>query len=301
MGPAGRVFLLYLVLGSYPCSSSKKKNLQSVCGRPVYSGRIMGGQDAPAGRWPWQVSLHFSQQPICGGCLISNRWILTAAHCIQLQWIPFLYTVWMGSTQAGFSKTGVKHYVSQIILHPTSEDTMADIALLKLLSRVTFNSLVLPICLPNVTKQQTLPDSCWVTGWGNVKENESTDYIHPLQEAEISVIGRQACEYLYNPTSFFLPGEEAFIKEDMICAGDNNRKDSCKGDSGGPLSCYTNGVWTVIGLVSWGYQCAKSLPGVYTNVIYYQKWIKATISRAEVWRPTIWTYLIFFFLFYHSL
>lgn len=67
------------------------------------------------------------------------------------------------------------------------------------------------------------------------------------------------------------------------------------------MSCHIDGVWTLIGLVSWGAECGKSLPGVYTSVIYYQKWINATISRAEILRPTIWTYLTSFPLLYSSL
>ena len=57
-----------------------------VCGRPVYSSRIVGGQDAADKRWPWQVSLHLGQTHICGGSLISDRWILTAAHCLHM-WV----------------------------------------------------------------------------------------------------------------------------------------------------------------------------------------------------------------------
>uniref|UniRef100_G1NXP8 tryptase n=1 Tax=Myotis lucifugus TaxID=59463 RepID=G1NXP8_MYOLU len=300
MGPAGSVFLLFLVLGSWPCSSFKKNDLQSVCGRPVYSGRIVGGQDTVEGHWPWQVSLHYGQTHICGGSLISDRWILTAAHCLQKTWIPFIYSVWLGSIKIDYSNNGVKHHVFKIIFHPQSQNTTADIALLKLASRVTFTSFILPICLPNITKQLTIPGSCWVTGWGQVKENEG-NYTSTLQEAEIPVIDRQTCDYLYNPLIIIVPELEAIIKEDMICAGDIHRKDSCKGDSGGPLSCHIDGVWTLIGLVSWGLGCAESLPGVYTNVIYYQKWIKATISRAEVWGPTIWTYLTYCSLFCCSL
>lgn len=67
------------------------------------------------------------------------------------------------------------------------------------------------------------------------------------------------------------------------------------------MSCHIDGVWILIGLVSWGAECGKSLPGVYTSVIYYEKWINATISRAEVWGPTIWTYLTSCSLLYSSL
>ncbi|KAF6306976.1 serine protease 48 [Rhinolophus ferrumequinum] len=301
MGPSGCVFLLSLLLGSCPCSSPQKKDLQSVCGPPVYSGRVVGGQEAVKGPWPWQVSLHCGETHLCGGSLISERWILTAAHCIKATWIPLLYTVWLGSIKIGYSNDGVKHHVSTIIIHPKFQDVTADIALLKLVSRVTFTSFILPICLPRITKQLTIPGSCWVNGWGKVKENED-DFTSTLQEAEIPIIDHQTCEHLYNPIHSILPELEPVIKEDMICAGDTHTgKDSCKGDSGGPLSCHIDGVWILIGLVSWGIECGKSLPGVYTNVTYYQKWINAIISRAEVWGPTIWTYLTSCSLLYCSL
>nr|XP_012418565.1 PREDICTED: serine protease 48 [Odobenus rosmarus divergens] len=281
MGPAGSAFLLSLLLGSCPSSSPKKKDLQSVCGRPVYSGRVVGGQDAAAGHWPWQVSVLLGQNHVCGGSLISDRWILTAAHCLKKNWIPLLYTVQLGSIQIDQPSQSVKHRVFKIIIHPQIQHTTADIALLKLVSRVTFTSFILPICLPWITKQLKIPASCWVTGWGKVKED--TDYPSILQEAEISVFDRQTCEQLYNPIGSMLPESEPVIQDDEICAGDTAKmKDTCKGDSGGPLSCHINGVWTQIGLVSRGIGCAESLPGVYTSVIYYQKWIKTTISRAEV-------------------
>lgn len=87
-------------------------------------------------------------------------------------WIPFFHTVWLGSIDVDNLDNGVKHHVSKIIIHPKFQDDTADIALLKLASRVTFTSFIRPICLPNITKQLRIPGSCWVTGWGEVKENE---------------------------------------------------------------------------------------------------------------------------------
>ncbi|XP_006174483.2 LOW QUALITY PROTEIN: serine protease 48 [Camelus ferus] len=282
MGPAGCLFLLPLLLGSCLSFSLQKKSLQSVCGRPVYSSRVVGGQDAAARRWPWQVSVQIGGTHICGGSLVSDRWILTAAHCISTKWIPFLYTVWLGSTEIGSSNTGVRHQVSRIVLHPKYQGTTGDIALLRLLSRVTYSSSIMPICLPNVKQKWKVPDFCWVTGWGKLK-NEDSDYASTLQEAKIPIIERQTCEKIYNPVGFLLPETEPVIQESMICAGDlKQKKDACQGDSGGPLSCQIDNIWIQIGLTSWGVGCSQSFPGVYTNVIYYQQWVNTVISRLEV-------------------
>ncbi|KAM5255325.1 LOW QUALITY PROTEIN: serine protease 48, partial [Ctenodactylus gundi] len=240
------------------------------CEQPIYSGRIVGGHDATAGHWRWQVSLRFSQNHICGSSLISDRWTRT-----------FLYSVWMGSTEADYSGQVVEYHVSQVIIHPKSKEKDADIAFLKLSSRVSCTSLIMPICLPNVTKQLTIPASFWVSRWGKVKKDD--DYPSTLQEAEVSVISHQACERLCNPVGIFFPALEPVIKGDMICTGDRQTgTDSCKGDGGwGALSCRIAGIWTQTGLVSWGMDCGKTLKGVYTNMIYYQL-INATISRANL-------------------
>ncbi|ELW50429.1 Serine protease 48 [Tupaia chinensis] len=255
MGPAGRAFWLFLLL---------------VCGRPVYSSRIVGGQEAEVGRWPWQASLLLDQTAVCGGALISDR-----------TWNAFSYSVWLGSINTEYSKKGAEYFVSKIVFHPKHRNITADIALLKLSSKVTFTSFILPICLPGIAKQLTIPASCWVTGWGKVKDS-SDNYPSVLREAEVPVIDRQACERLYNPVGVFLPELEPVVKTDMICAGDvHKRKDSCKGDSGGPLSCHIDGVWVQIGVVSRGEECGR-LPGIYVSVPYYHKWIWTIISRAEV-------------------
>ena len=85
--------------------------------------------------------------------------------------IPFLYTVQLGSVDRDNLDEGVILRVSRIVIHPTYSNVSGDIALLRLFSRVTYSSSILPICLSNVKKKRLIiPDSCWVTGWGKLKQ-----------------------------------------------------------------------------------------------------------------------------------
>ncbi|KAK7801328.1 hypothetical protein U0070_016196 [Myodes glareolus] len=205
----------------------------------------------------WQVNLQFGQTHICVGSLISECWVRAlGTDSSTLRQFVFLYSVRLGSIDVNHSSKDKEYYVSKIITYPSHYGITRDIALLKLSSTVTFTALILPICFPSL-------------------------YPSTLQEAEVPLISNEGCKQLYSPIGIFLPELESIIEEDELCAGDIQTKDSCKADSGGPLSCHIDGVWVLMGVVSWGLECGKSPPGVYVNVTYYPNWIKAIISRAR--------------------
>ncbi|XP_067238458.1 zgc:100868 isoform X2 [Chanodichthys erythropterus] len=246
-----------------------------VCGKARLNSKIVGGQDAPAGAWPWQASLHWNGGHRCGGSLINNQWVLTAAHCFADP-TPGL-TVYLGrQTQDGPNQFEVSRSVSNIIKHPNYDSISHDndITLLQLNSTVTFTDYIRPVCLASSSSTFFSSTVSWVTGWGNIKSGVSLPSSKPLQEVDVPIVGNRQCKCLYGVSK---------ITDNMICAGLlEGGKDSCQGDSGGPMVSKQGSVWIQSGVVSFGEGCAlRKFPGVYARVSKYQNWINEKITTNQ--------------------
>ncbi|KAL1781648.1 transmembrane protease serine 4 isoform X1 [Sigmodon hispidus] len=234
------------------------------CGKSSKTPRVVGGIEASVDSWPWQVSIQYEKQHICGGSILDLHWILTAAHCFRKHLDLSNWKVRVGSDKLDhfLSLPVAKIFVTEHnALHPKEKD----IALVKLQSPLTFSDTVRPICLP-FSDEELIPDTpLWVIGWGFTEQNggKMSDV---LRQASVQVIDSTRCN-----------AEDAYqgeVTAEMLCAGiPQGGVDTCQGDSGGPLM-YHSGRWQVVGIVSWGYGCGSpSTPGVYTKVTAYLNWI----------------------------
>ncbi|XP_078509282.1 transmembrane protease serine 9-like [Lissotriton helveticus] len=244
-----------------------------VCGHPTISNRIVGGEDAQEGSWPWQISLEKNGFHICGGSLITNQWVVSAAHCFSRPIYTSSYVVRMGAYQLSISSYNeVRSNVMNIWVNwnYTSTGSLGDIALLELETPVTFTDYIQPVCLPSASIKLPVGMSCVVTGWGNTGEGVNLQYPKTLQEVEVPIVDQQVCNSLYGN-----------ILYDMVCAGNlEGGKDSCQGDSGGPMVCKFGSTWLLAGIVSWGEGCARpNYPGVYTRVSVYEDWIRQHVPE----------------------
>ncbi|NXA52588.1 PRS55 protease, partial [Nothocercus julius] len=227
---------------------------------PRQGERIIGGTDAEAGDFPWQVSIQTKGTHFCGGTIISSWWILTAAHCFGKELPPDL-TVVLGGID--LSQKLERKKLNSLILHEKydSESLENDIALILLDSPIQSSDQKLPVCLPFISDPHVWKD-CWVAGWGTTAAASRV-----LQKVEVKLISKEQC-------SKWVP----HLADSMLCAGlEEGGRDACQGDSGGPLVCTQRNSrrWFAIGLVSWGEGCGeKQKPGVYTSVYSYLNWIQ---------------------------
>uniref|UniRef100_A0A8C3UH73 Transmembrane serine protease 4 n=1 Tax=Catharus ustulatus TaxID=91951 RepID=A0A8C3UH73_CATUS len=233
----------------------------SNCGQSVRTPRVLGGSPAAIEAWPWQVSLQYRKEHICGGSIIGPGWVLTAAHC-------FNWRVKAGSDLLSGAATLAVEKVFLAEVTPASPKDN-DIALVKLHSPVHDSGE--PICLPYFDEELVPGTPLWVIGWGYTEEHGKLS--ERLQQAEVELIDKQSCN---------LAAYHGDVTERMLCAGlPQGGVDTCQGDSGGPL-LYSGGRWQVVGIVSWGQGCGTpSTPGVYTSVRAYLDWI-STVRRVSL-------------------
>ncbi|XP_043556130.1 transmembrane protease serine 3 [Chiloscyllium plagiosum] len=262
---------------STECSSGKVTSLKCLeCGsRPQYTSRIVGGNVSVVGHWPWQASLHFDGQHLCGGSIIASQWIATAAHCVVEFIFLTSWKVYVGIVEQPLTDSS-SYIVEKIIHHKKYKGRTYDydIALIKLARPLMFNDWIQPICLPNSGQEFAEGTACWISGWGLTAEGADEISVS-LMEAQVPLISNHVCS---RPEIYYKR-----ISSRMICAGYlQGGVDSCQGDSGGPLACKENSVWKLVGITSWGAGCAnQNKPGVYARVTEYLDWIHKQMEREE--------------------
>ncbi|KAK9977441.1 hypothetical protein ABG768_019255 [Culter alburnus] len=247
-----------------------------VCGQAPLNNKIVGGQNAVAGSWPWQVSIQSAsfRGHFCGGSLINKDWVLSAAHCFQSSSLGTI-GVYLGlQSLSGSNPNQVYRTVSRFINHPSynnpSDDN--DIALLQLSSSVTFSDYIKPVCLAAAGSTFAAGTESWVTGWGALQSGGTAPDI--LQEVMIPIVSNSDCNNAYG----------GGITSNMMCAGLLNQggKDACQGDSGGPMVSRNGSLWIQSGIVSFGIGCADpKYPGVYARVSRYQDWINSYMGSNQ--------------------
>lgn len=240
------------------------------------SHKIVGGADAESGDLPWQAAYAVGNGNqyfvICGGTLVAERWVVTAAHCTYGKAMDGTgQRVYLGAHNlANVESTRSDFDVTQVIEHPDYDDdaTTNDIALLKLGQPVVYTDYIQPACLPAQGQDPIVGQECLASGWGALEEDGPTPDI--LQVVSLPIISNQQCADLNN----------AAILDHMICAGiEEGGIDACQGDSGGPLVCGDSTGYTLHGVTSWGFGCARpERPGVYTRMADFVDW---TIQNME--------------------
>lgn len=250
------------------------------CGRSPFATRIVGGTESRQGAWPWSVVLGRPQSggrfgAVCGGSLIDDRHVLTAAHCFPGGSNSGITHVRLGEHNVDSSRDGASPLdisVSRVTNHESydANSLKNDIAVLRLSRSVSFTSDIAPICLPDayIENDLTRVGDPTIIGWGSTRTGGSTSSV--LRQAPINVVDVSTCNNAYRDVP------RINIGDDQVCAG-RGTTDTCTGDSGGPMMVSDRtGSWSVVGITSFGVECARQdFPGVYTRVSEYLRWIRS--------------------------
>ncbi|XP_041565798.1 polyserase-2-like isoform X2 [Drosophila elegans] len=247
----------------FPCYLGTSLFLDNHCGY-LNVGKVVNGQNANQEYAAWMTAIRNETEFLCGGTLIHNRFVLTAAHCTHKQ-ENFL---------GAYNKSDplLKYEVTAAIVHRlwSIHKYQHDICLLKLSESVEYKASVLPICIIVDKNRSSLPARFKTFGWGVTSDGMDSDI---LQTITLNHLNETKCKSRLGVT----------LSSDQICAATYN-SDTCKGDSGGPLSTtlVVDGIGreTQVGIVSFGLNTCNG-PGVYTNVASYVDWIQENINAHD--------------------
>merc|ERR1711881_19756 len=238
---------------------------------------IVNGVEAIPHEYPFMAALMNRHRQFCGGSLIDDNHILTAAHCVahMSKYDVQNLRVRLGdhNIKTDAEANHVEKRVKRVIRHKgfSSSTLWNDVAILTLEDDVKYNNNIQPICLAQGSRK-FVGNTVTVAGWGTLREGGSQPA--SLMKVDVKVWENSRCKSSYGSSA---PGG---ITSHMLCASESDR-DSCSGDSGGPLfDCPYNGACEQIGIVSWGIGCAKAqYPGVYTRVTEMMPWIKRIVAE----------------------
>ncbi|KAK9711186.1 PAN domain [Popillia japonica] len=244
--------------------------------------RVVQGSKAKQGQYPWQASLRVkgptSLSHWCGAVVISAKFVLTAAHCLH-GFTKGAYIVVAGDYDVNTEEGSEQQvYIDEFYIHEEFRKGTKmnnDIALIRLKgSGFNITRDVQPICLPDADFTDETGLNCTISGFGSVRSGRAVAS-KELRAGWIPIQPSDVCKmpHIYGNT----------ITEGMICAGTlDGGVDACDGDSGGPLACLHNGLFTLVGMTSWGQHCGEAnKPGVYVKIAHYRKWIDETMEKYD--------------------
>jgi len=239
------------------------------CGVVSAASKIVGGEVATPHEFPWQVALYVDDSWFCGGTIISDEWILTAAHCTDG---ARRIEVVSGAQRPGtIEPTQNRQYSRHFFTHPEWNSLILrnDLALIQLREKLTWTSAISPVCLPTRDSVELQAgDMVTASGWGVTSDSSFATTTEELHKVTVPILDRRTCKDTFGLA----------VTKNHICMNTTGGHGTCQGDSGGPLTWLENGKYVTRGITSYGHVagCTLGYPAVDTNVKSYLDWIETS-------------------------